>query len=76
MPKKYLKAVRHICRCGRATDGIKEVDTGEHGEKNDQRIVASNCKACGLKYVADDYRAELTPAYQKAIHSVSKTNDV
>ena len=62
---KYLKAINNKCRCGKVAEGIVEED----GDK--RRIVASNCKECGLKYVADDMRGYLTPSMQKLIKSIS-----
>ena len=62
---KTLKAINNKCRCGEVAEGIVEED----GEK--RRIVASTCKKCGLKYVADDMRGTLTPSFQSSIRKTS-----
>lgn len=69
--KPYLKGVKNKCRCGATATGIKEVHTNTKGDIREQRIVASNCKECGLHYVADDHRDTLTPEYQDTIQSFS-----
>lgn len=71
MPKTYLQGVKNKCRCGEPAEGIKEETVNGKGKVTKVRIVASNCKACGLRYVADDMRGDLTPSYQKTIQSLS-----
>ena len=67
---KYLKATNNKCRCGKTAEAIKEEIT-EGKEVVSMRIVALNCPYCGLQYVDDDLRGELTPAFQKTIRKIS-----
>lgn len=60
-----LEAVKNRCRCGAVAEGIVE----QRGRK--KRIVACNCVACGLAFVADDMREVLTPEFQSLIKSFS-----
>lgn len=74
MARTYLQGVQNKCRCGATASGIKEETVNAKGNVLHRKIVASNCKECKLKYVADDYHIQLTPSFQKTIQSVSKTN--
>lgn len=69
---KNLIPINNRCRCGAVAEGIKEETVDSSGDNPSgkcisTRIVASSCKECGLKYVADDMRATLTPAFQSLI---------
>lgn len=62
---KTLRTIKNKCRCGEVANGIVE-----EKDKTILRIVASDCKKCGLRYVADDMRGTLTPSFQSSIRKI------
>lgn len=69
---KYLQGIQNKCRCGAIASAIKEENKSKSGNITDRRIVYSNCKSCGLKYVADDMKDAISDEYAETIQSFNK----